>query len=192
MNDIPIVEIHFSSEFDLDVIPELGAYSVSDMVCGIQYYYPDFQAKVLDLAKQGYIFKINLNDEYIVGEIDDLKVLLPYQYNKVRLDAIAVGDGNIAKIGLGVGLLVAGLSGVGLLGLSATTIGLMGASLVFTSLFKHPKSDTKTKTEKRSVNFAGVVNSTGGGQPLPLAFGVDVMIGSIVASAQIVPQTESV
>ena len=183
--ELRTVSINFSEDFGLSSIETLGAYTIGDMLRGIACYYPEFQSKVLNLNST-HLFKIRVNGEFTATELEDLNVLLPYEQNEVYIEALPIGAGNIAKIGLGVGLLVAGLSGVGILGLSATTIGLLGASLVFSSIFKQPKTDTNTKTDKRSVNFGGVINSTGGGQVLPLVFG-EMAIGSIVVSAQIVP-----
>lgn len=187
-----MVSVSFSTEFQIESAFTIGAYSISDLLRGIQHQSPDFQKRVLELSTS-HVFRIIINEEFTCEDIDSLQVLLPYQLNRVEIIAVEVGEGNIGKIALGVGLLVAGLSGVGLLGLSATTVGLFGASLVFSSVFKHPTTkDTKDKPQdKRSVNFSGVVNSTGGGQPLPLVFG-EMSIGSIVASAQIVPYETSI
>lgn len=192
-SSIPIVSVEFSEQFHLEAIPKLGAYNLADVLRGVQSWYPEFQPKVFELSSKGYVFRALVNTEYLVCDIDDMGVLMPYQLNTIYIDVLPVGSGNIGKIGLGVGLALAGgVFGLGFLGLSSGAVGLLGASLVFSTLFKHPRTDAKERNDKRSFNFSGTINSTGGGQCLPLAFGNDVTLGSLVASAQIIPQSESV
>lgn len=186
-NSLKQVKVEFSDNLALAPIPKLAAYNIADLMRGISLYYPEFEQKVLTLGKS-HQFKISVNGEFVATDEYDLQVFLPYEENIVVISALPVGSGRVVA---GVGLLALGLSGVGLLGLSATTVGLLGASLVFTSIFKHPKTNSDTKSDKRSVNFSGVVNSQGSGQCLPLCFG-KVSVGSIVISGQIVPYDSSV
>lgn len=186
MQDIPICHVTFSNNFDLPPIPELGAYSIKDLFLGIGHIYPEFKDKVISFSAN-HTFAISINGEIDQNiQIEDLSVLLTSQVSDVYLQAIPVGSGNVGKVILGVGILALGLTGVGLLGLSATTTGLLGASLVFNSIFKHPKTDNKKEADKQSFNHNGVINSVGGGQALPLLFG-RMNIGSIVVSEQVIP-----
>ncbi len=199
MQDIPIVSVEFSDEFELDNIPRLGAYSIADVFRGVKHRYPNFQSKILYFVRNNHQFNVVLNGEYYVSDIDELNILLPYQENIIRIEAVPVLQGDVGKAVLGVGLLVASVGfGVGILGLSVTSTMLLGASLVFSTVFKHPQSkgrSTEQETEEKvntSVNFTGVINTIRSGQSLPLAFGQDVPLGSIVVSAEIVPHTMSV
>ena len=177
-------------------IPELEIYPYNfiDLFNAIRTIYPEYSSLIIENMSNGYDF--NLTDN---SDPNNPRQITPYELENCKnindidileLEMFVIGSGsNLGKIGLGVGLLALGLSGVGLLGISATTLTLTGASLLFSSLFKHPKtnnSNKDSKPDKRSVNFSGVINVTGGGVVCPLAFG-QVSIGSIVASAQIVP-----
>lgn len=187
MIEIPICRIEFKgllSQFE--TITELGAFTIADLFRGIANYYSDFEKKVWELSKDKY-FVITVNGEFYVDNVNKLNVLIPYRYNEVTITALALLEGKAASIALGVGLLaVSVFTGVGI-----TTFGLLGLSLIFTSLYKPPKTNTNEKTDKRSVVFSGTINTTGGGQPLPLVFG-EGWVGSIVASAFISPQRRSV
>ena len=192
LKDIPTVTIEFSSEFELETIPVLGAYSVSDALNGIKHLHSTFATKVLELAQRGYLFGIVVNESQLQRELEDITLFDLQENNYLKIIAYPQGAGNtLTNIALGVGFLALGLSGVGLLGISATSFALMGASLLFSSIFKHPKTDTKQRNDKRSVNFTGVVNVTGGGGVAPLVFG-EMAIGSIVVSGEIVPYETSV
>jgi len=192
LNDIPIVRVEFSAEFGFDAIPQLGAYSVADALNGVKHWYPEFTTKVFELTSKGYLFAIVINQEHLQRAMDDLGTLDKEKSDFIKIIAYQQGAGDtLGSIALGVGFLALGLSGVGLLGISATSFALMGASLLFSSIFKHPKTDNKQRNDKRSVNFTGVVNVTGGGTVVPLVFG-QMAIGSIVVSGEIVPYETNV
>ena len=187
MLTIPICRVEFKgllSQFE--TIEELGAYTIADLFRGISNYYSDFERSVWEYSQDKF-FMITVNDEFFVDDINKLNVLFPFSKNHVTVNCLEVLEGKTASIALGVGLLaVAIFTGVGI-----TTFGLLGLSLIFSSIYKPPKTNTNDKTDKRSVNFSGTINTTGGGQCLPLIFG-EVWTGSIVASAFISPQRRSV
>ena len=186
--DIKLCRVSFSG-FDTEYPTlEIGVYSIGDLLQFLRQSNTEFEQEVLAKLNT-HKFAIQVNEEFMIEDVNNIKVLLPYQENKVKIFCLPLGQGgDLGKIGVGVGLLALGLSGVGLLGISATGVSLFGASLVFSSLFKHPKTDTKES--KRSANFSGTINSTGS-TVLPLVFG-EYTIGSIVASAQIVPHSTTV
>ena len=187
MLDIPVCRIEFKgllSQFE--TIEELGAYTIADLFRGVSNYYPDFERAIWEHSQTKH-FIININGDFYVDDINKLGVLFPYRKNEITITCLDVLEGKAASIALGVGLLaVAVFTGVGI-----TTFGLLGLSLIFSSIYKPPKTSTNDKTDKRSVNFSGTINTTGGGQVLPLLFG-EVWTGSIVASAFISPQRRSV
>ena len=192
--DIPLTTIEFSENFNLNPINKLYAFSLKDLFMGIQYIHPDFKQKILELSST-HTFTVAINGSYPRNlEIDDLTLLFSSEEKvHILISAIPVGSGQIGKIAVGIGILGLGLTGVGLLGLTATTTGLLGASLVFNSIFKHPKADNKRdeNNDKRSFNHSGVINSVGSGQPVPLLFGT-LMIGSLTVSEQIIPTDSDV
>ncbi|MEM7578301.1 MAG: hypothetical protein AAF316_00355 [Cyanobacteria bacterium P01_A01_bin.80] len=197
INQPATVSIEFCETLGFEKIDSLGVYKISEIFQAINQRYPQWKNKVMRLFKQGYSFQILVNGEFICRDMADLNLLLPYEKNEITISALPMVAGkDFLNVGLGVGLVVAGLSGVALLGFSATSVGLFGASLVFSSLFKHPNTDANRQDDEnedqKSVNFSGTINTTGGGQTLPLVFGKDVVIGSIVASAQIVPHDAEV
>jgi predicted phage tail protein len=189
--ELKLCKVTFSGfDFECETELEIGAYSVADLLVFLKQMMPEFEQEVLVKMGQNYKFVVEVNKEFLIADTGSLNILLPYQINDVCIHALPQGQGSVGKIALGVGLLGLGLSGVGLLGISATGVSLFGASLVFSSLFKHPKTDTgKTKENKRSFN-TGAINSTGT-TVLPLVFG-EMLIGSIVASAEVVPHESSV
>lgn len=184
LNEIPIVKIVFVNELQkFNNIEELGAYTVNDAIRGIRAWYPEFEIEILKLQQQGYGFRILINSEYLVFDLEDLNVLLPYEKNTIEIIPTITGQGNVGKIILGVGI----ATGLGFLGvISWTAVGLLGASLVFSSIFKHPQTNTDEEAEKRSTVFTGAINTTNSGNCLPLCFG-ECWVGSIVASAHITP-----
>lgn len=187
MLNIPICKVEFKgllSQFE--TIPELGAYTIADLFRGIANYYDNFERCIWEFNADKF-FVITINNEFYVEDVNKLNVLLPYRKNEVTIQALTVLEGKAASIALGVGLLaVAVFTGVGI-----TTFGLLGLSLIFSAIYKPPKTNINDKTDKRSVNFSGTINTTGGGQCLPLVFG-EAWTGSIVASAYISPQRRSI
>lgn len=187
-----MVTFYFPNEFGLSCNRfEYNAYNFIDLFTTIRIKYPQYTKLVMHHSKQHSFLLIDANND-VVNNIELLETNISLKrFNELKLVMVPHGQGTVGKVLSGVALLGLGLSGVGLLGISATTFLLTGASLLFTSVFKHPKTDSKQNADKRSVNFSGVINVTGSGQILPLAFG-EVSIGSIVVSGQIVPYDSTV
>jgi predicted phage tail protein len=177
----------FPDEFDLKPL-QIEPYNLIDLFAAVRVLRPDYPHKIIEYS-QKYDFQIL--DAAIGETIDICNLDAPLLSENIKLELVPSGGGTVGKIIGGIALLGLGLSGVGLLGISATTLSLTGAGLLFSSIFKHPKSDTKAKSEKRSINFSGVVNVTGSGNILPRAYGL-VSIGSIVVSGEIVPYDSAV
>lgn len=153
---------------------------------GINANYPEFQRRIYNIyTEAGNSVELVVNGEHIQN-LENFVFTEPMNNVEIIVCDIYAG-GNTLGIIAGIGLIALAFTGVGILGISATTIGLLGASLLFSNIFKSPKTDTKEKTDKRSANFSGTVNTTGGGQPLPLVFG-EAWVGSIIVSAFITPE----
>jgi predicted phage tail protein len=184
---IPLSQISFKSEESLPYEDlEIAACNIINLMSGINANYPDFQRRIYNIyTEENSSVEIIINGEHIQN-LETFEFNQPF--NKVEIIKCNIyAGGNTLGIIAGVGLVALAFTGVGILGISATTVGLLGASLLFSSIFKSPKTDTKEKTDKRSVNFSGTVNTTGGGQPLPVVFG-EAWTGSIVISAFITPE----
>lgn len=191
---IAVCEIYFSGRLSIyKNIPQLGAFSIADLIRGICTYYPDFQSKIYELSNTETIrFIIRVNDEFYVSCVEDVHILLPYEHNKVEIIAVDSLHGDAVPWLAGGLLIAAAFTGVGILGISSVSLGLAGISLVASQLFKSPKVDTsKEKTDKRSANFSGTINTTGGGQPLAIVCG-EAWVGSVVASGSISPESKPV
>lgn len=171
---------------------KISGYSVAEILRGLASTIDTFDQTIYKLILDGYALLIKVNDNPLEVPLDDLTVFDPTIENRLHISTALQMEGNNALgIVAGIGLVALAFTGVGFLGISATTFGLLGASLLFSSIFKSPKTDTKEKNDKRSVNFTGVNNVVGSGAALPLAFG-QVWIGSIVASAYIMADRRSV
>jgi hypothetical protein len=188
------MKLTFPESFDLLTL-EIKPYSLVDLFSAVRQIYPSYNILIYEGLQKGYDFELIGSFDGIYWEAMTIQQLENIEtFTKIlelRLDMFPIGAGTVGRIALGVGLLGLGLAGVGLLGISSTTLALAGGSLLFTSIFKHPKTDTKKNNEKRSINFSGVINTTGAGVIAPLVFG-EVSIGSIVASASIVPYDASI
>lgn len=188
MIGIPVCSVEFKGLLShFEPIPELGAFNIADLFRGISNYYPAFENEIWKLSKDKF-FIVKVNDSYYVDSLHKLDTLLPYRDNQIEIICVTELDGKALAIGLGVGLLAVSIfTGIGI-----TTFGLLGVSLIFSSLYKTPKQDNKAeKQDKKSIVFSGTINTTGGGQCLPIAFGEN-WLGSIVASAYITSESRSV
>jgi hypothetical protein len=188
-----IMRLEFPETFNYQPI-EVSALTYNDLFAAVRSRYPDYNRQIYEAWRNGDDFELLIfmesTEEWEPITFNQLENGYKFEeITQMKLDMYPVGSGTKGLIG--VGLLALGLSGVGLLGISATTLALAGGSLLFSSIFKHPKSNTDKNNEKRSVNFGGVVNTTGGGVLAPLVFG-ECSVGSIVASASIVPYDSSV
>lgn len=168
----------------------LAAYHLKDCLEGIKFRYPSIPIEVGNALNGGYAIVILINGELAVNT-DLLKDFDLSQEYLIEIFPAMELEGKALGIVAGVALAATGLAGVGFLGLSATSVGLLGASLLFSSIFNTPKSDTKQKSEKRSINFSGTINTIGT-SPCPLLFGCQVGCGSIVVSADISSESRSV
>jgi predicted phage tail protein len=184
---LPLNQIIFK---DKDRLPyadiEIAGNNVRTIISGISANYPDFPQRIYNIyVDDTHSVEVVVNGVH-VQNLDSYMFDSPQ--NKVELVVCDVyaGEGTLGIIA-GVGLIALAFSGIGILGIPSITLGLLGASLLFSSIFKTPKTDRKEKTDKRSVNFSGTLNTTGGGQPLPLVFG-EAWSGSIVVSAFITPE----
>lgn len=188
-NYIPVCKIVFKGYLKDYGEITLGAFNVCDMIRGMCANYPDFERDVWTLDNQGKKFVVRVNKQFNITSLEDATYILPYALNDVEFTCVDDLQGkDILPIALGVGLIALAFTGVGILGISGTTFGLLGATLVASTIFKSPKVKAESgSADKKSNNFTGVVNTVGGGQPLPLVFG-EAWIGSIVASAYIYPE----
>jgi hypothetical protein len=178
---------------DIEHYPDtyIAAMNLFDVTEAIKNIYPELKPKFFDLTESGYTLVLKQDDLSIFSGED---FLLPFpereELYKIEIIQAVAQEGRTAILGLGFLGLFAG--GIGILGISATTFGLLGASLLFSSIFSPAKTETNKEPDKRSVNFSGSINVVGGSQPLPLAFGANLYVGSIVVSADIMPQSRPV
>lgn len=184
---LPLNQIIFK---DKELLPyadiEIAGNSPRSIIAGISANYPDFQYRIYNIyVEDTRSVELVVNGEHIQN-LETFVFNSPVNTVEFIVCEVYAG-GNTLGLIAGIGLIALAFTGVGILGISATTIGLLGASLLFSSIFKSPKTDTKEKTDKRSVNFSGTLNTTGGGQPLPLIFG-EAWAGSIIVSAFITPE----
>lgn len=184
---LPLSQITFKNK---DLLPyedlEIAGGNITSIMSGINANYPEFQRRIYNIyTEAGNSVELVVNGEHIQN-LENFVFTEPMNNVEIIVCDIYAG-GNTLVIIAGIGLIALAFTGVGILGISATTIGLLGASLLFSNIFKSPKTDTKEKTDKRSANFSGTVNTTGGGQPLPLVFG-EAWVGSIIVSAFITPE----
>jgi predicted phage tail protein len=158
---------------------------VHDIMSGLGATYEDFEKSIYQLILNNFEFNVTLNGQVLTTP-EDYRVLFTKRVNELTISPVVVMEGSsLGNILLGVGFGLLAITGVGFLGISATTFGLLGASLIFSSIFKTPKSDVTKEPDKRSINFSGTINVVGGSQPVPLCFGVGVYCGSIVVSADL-------
>jgi hypothetical protein len=183
--------ITFSGELSSYQPIEVFAFHCLDALNAIKYIYPDLEGLIYNLFDTGIGIILKVNG-VVLESTPSLLDAFNEDIVEIEIGTIVNPQGNVGKFVIGIGLGVLAISGVGLLGLSTTALGLLGASLVFSSVFKVPKSDTTKEPDKRSINFSGTVNTVGGSQPVPLIFGQEVWCGSIVISADITPVARSV
>lgn len=191
--DIPLCKVVFDGRLsDYEDILEIGAYSTADLVRGICNYYPDFESTIWDLSNTANIkLVIEINGEFTISSVEDVHIFYPYRTNVIKITALDSLQGNVGKFIAGGLLIAAAFTGVGFLGISSVSLGIIGLSLVGSSIYKAPKVDKEKDPDKRSANFSGTINTTGGGQPLPIVTG-EAWIGSIVASGYITPESKPV
>jgi predicted phage tail protein len=188
---LPLNQIIFK---DKDRLPyanlEIAGNNVRTIVSGISANYPDFPQRLYNLyVKDTCSVEVVVNGAHIQN-VDSYVLISPHNEIEIVVCDVYAG-GNTLGIVAGVGLIALAFTGIGILGIPSITLGLLGASLLFSSIFKTPKTDPKEKTDKRSVNFSGTLNTTGGGQPLPVVFG-EAWSGSIVVSAFITPEERGI
>lgn len=189
----PEVEVIFKGLFE-DSFPPLTLYALNpyDTIQGIYHNYDSFGVDIYNFLINGVSFSVTLNDKPI-RTIEEYKQNFTKRKNTLIISSVVdLQGGDIGNILLGVGFLALAFTGIGVLGISATTFGLLGASLLFSSVFKSPKSNVTQAPEKRSVNYGSTINVVGGSPVVPLCFGTGVYCGSIVVSAFLTSDSRSV
>jgi predicted phage tail protein len=185
---IPKCQVKFMGVLETYEPLELYAFHVRDVLNGIGSVYERFNSHIYELTLKGFEFAVKVNGVFKTCETELVESFQAFN-NDIEIHSLVSFAGKgIFGIIAGVGLLALSFTGVGLLGISATTFGLLGASLLFSSIFSSPKTDSNKPADKRSVNFSGTVNVIGGSSPVPLVMGRRVFVGSIVVSADLIPQ----
>jgi len=111
---------------------------------------------------------------------------------EIRIVPIIVGAGGLGKILVGAALIVASfyLPGAGAAGLSLSSVAAsVGFSLILGGisqmLFAPPKPErykNEAPENRPSYSFEGAINVTGQGNPIPIAYGGPIGVGSQVIS----------
>ncbi|MBW4460427.1 MAG: hypothetical protein KME47_09330 [Nodosilinea sp. WJT8-NPBG4] len=190
---MPNTRIVLHGELADIAIPDFVAnvHCVRDAVRLLEVNFPRFKPYMCNAHENGIAFSVKVLDpekEYLekCWELETEELFDPTQGKEIHISPVLMGSGNIGKIILGVALIGLSFSGIGLLGLSPLMTGLMGGLLILQGVMggKPPAPDPNEENTKSFV-FSGAVNTVSSGTRVPILFGYEHTIGSIVISANI-------
>ena len=167
----------FGSEFDLDIA------TPSEAIAAINANHPGFRKTILDLHRQGIVYRVMVGDRVI----DEEQLTLPSGRQEIRIYPIASGSGNVGRIIAGIGLVGLGISGVGLLGLSAGSVAMLGGTVALggvVGLFGVNKTpDEKSTDEPNSLIYSGATETEAQGSRVPIILGTCIVKGTIISAS---------
>ena len=166
---------------------------VSSAAQAVRFLCVNFKGIEKHMADQYY--KVMANDWNLAEE----EIHYPTGQSDISIIPVVGGaGGNVGRIVLGavlIGIAIAnpfGVAAIGTIGGSmsvASVVGKIGIALVLSGvagLLTPVQEVPKTEDDpRRSFSFSGIQNTSRAGVPVPLVYGTQVLVGSVVISAGI-------